>query len=72
ASTVYEAKNLDLTGWVRNCPDGSVEAVAEGSRKKLEDLIAWCQNGPSGARVRRVEVRWLDSNGEFEDFRVKR
>jgi acylphosphatase len=72
ASTVYEAQNLGLTGWVRNCPDGSVEAVAEGDRNKVEEWIAWCGRGPSGARVERVEVRWLAYNGEFQAFQIKR
>jgi len=72
ASTVYEAQNLGLTGWVRNCPDGAVEAVAEGARDKVEDLIAWCRHGPSGARVQSVDVEWLAFNGEFQDFRLKR
>jgi acylphosphatase len=72
ASTVYEAQNLGLTGWVRNCPDGSVEAVAEGDRKKIEEWIAWCGRGPSGARVDKVEVRWLPSRGEFQAFQIKR
>ena len=72
AATVYEAQNLGLTGWVRNCADGSVEVVAEGLPGKLEELIAWCRQGPSGARVHAVDVTWLDSSGEFHDFRIKR
>jgi acylphosphatase len=72
ASTVQEAQNLRLTGWVRNCLDGSVEAVAEGDRSKVEDLIAWCRRGPRGARVHSVDVNWLVFSGEFQDFRIKR
>jgi acylphosphatase len=72
ASAVYEAQNLGLTGWVKNCPDGSVEAVAEGDRSKVEDLIAWCRRGPRGARVQSVDVKWLAFSGEFQDFRIKR
>jgi len=72
ASTVQEAQNLRLTGWVRNCPDGSVEAVAEGNRSKVEDLIAWCRRGPRGARVQSVDVKWSAFSGEFPDFRIQR
>jgi len=72
ASTVYEAQNLSLTGWIRNCPDGSVEAVAEGEKNKVEDLIAWCRHGPRGARVQGVDVNWSAFSGEFQDFRIKR
>jgi acylphosphatase len=72
ASTVYTAQNLGLTGWVRNCPGGAVEAVAEGDQNKLDEWIAWCGRGPSGARVENVEVTWQAASGEFRDFRIKR
>jgi acylphosphatase len=71
ASAAYEAQNLGLTGWVRNCPDGSVEAVAEGDRNKIEDLIAWCRRGPKGARVETVEIKWSAFTREFQDFRIR-
>jgi acylphosphatase len=51
ASMLQEALQIDLTGWVMNRPDGSVEAVAEGSKAKLDELIAWCHRGPEGARI---------------------
>jgi acylphosphatase len=72
ASTVYEAQNLGLTGWVKNCPDGSVEAIAEGCRDKVEELIAWCRRGPSGARVENVAVDWQAAAYEFLTFQIKR
>jgi acylphosphatase len=72
ASAVYEAQNLGLTGWVRNCRDGSVEALAEGDRNKVEAWIAWCGRGPSGARVEKVEIQWLAYAGEFQAFQIKR
>jgi len=72
ASAAYEAQNLGLTGWVRNCPDGSVEAVAEGDKNKIENLIAWCRRGPRGAQVESVDVGWLRFRREFQDFRIKR
>jgi acylphosphatase len=72
ASIVYEAQNFGLTGWVRNCPDGSVEAIAEGGRDKVEELIAWCRRGPSGARVENVAVDWQAVAHEFLDFQIKR
>jgi acylphosphatase len=53
ASTVQEAHRLGVTGWVMNCPDGSVEAVAEGTRARIDELIAWCRRGPPGAQVHR-------------------
>ena len=72
ASTVYEAQNLGLTGWVRNCADGSVEAIAEGEKKRVDEWLAWCGRGPAGARVEKVDVRWLPYGGEFQAFQIKR
>lgn len=57
ASTREEARRLGLDGWVRNLPDGSVEAVFEGEAAALEAMLAWCRVGPPGARVSRVEVQ---------------
>jgi acylphosphatase len=51
-----EALTRDVAGWVHNCPDGSVEAVFEGSPQAVEQMIAWCRVGPPRARVDNVEV----------------
>ena len=51
-----EARRLGLRGWVRNLPDGRVEALAQGDPAKIGTFEAWCQRGPSHARVREVEV----------------
>lgn len=72
ASTLYEAQKLGLTGWVRNCPDGSVEAVAEGPREKIEALVTWCKHGPPGARVTDVNVRWEAPENTFSGFSIVR
>lgn len=72
ASTVQEAQKLRLTGWVMNCPDGSVEAVAEGAIAKLEEFIAWCHQGPDGARVTQVSVEWQVAQDAFREFSIKR
>ena len=72
ASTVEQATRLELKGWVRNCPDGSVETVAEGAKTKIESLIAWCRQGPPGAHVHNVHIEWEEFKGEFQDFRIRR
>jgi acylphosphatase len=72
ASTLQEAEKLGLTGWVMNCPDGAVEAVAEGAKHKLEELIAWCRQGPDGARVTQVDVRWETAENNFYSFSIRR
>ncbi len=72
ASTVEQANRLGLTGWVRNCPEGSVEIVAEGEKSAVEKLIRWCHQGPPGAHVHNVELQWQNPRGDFPDFRVRR
>ncbi len=71
-SAVEEAVRLRLSGWVRNCPDGSVEVVAEGPRQTIEDLIRWCHHGPPGAHVLNVQIQREDYKGEFENFHITR
>jgi acylphosphatase len=71
ASTLEKARQLGLTGWVMNCPDGSVEAVAEGTRSKLDELISWCHHGPPGAQVKKVHTIWESAKNTFDSFRIK-
>ncbi len=71
ANTREEASLLGLTGWVRNCWDGRVEAVFEGEREKVEKVIAWCKKGPPGAMVRDVETNWGQVTGEYETFSIE-
>jgi acylphosphatase len=71
ASALQQAQNLGLTGWVRNCSDGSVETIAEGPKVKLEELLAWCRRGPSGARVSHVDIHWETPEHAFHGFTIK-
>jgi acylphosphatase len=71
-STRVEATRLGLTGWVRNCQDGSVEAVAEGESAALEEFIRWCHRGPQAARVTDVVRSDAEPTGEFPSFIVER
>jgi acylphosphatase len=50
------ARDLGVAGWVRNRPDGDVEAVFEGPDDAVERLLAWCREGPAHAQVDRVDV----------------
>jgi acylphosphatase len=72
ASTRDEALRLGLTGWVRNEPDGSVTALAEGPRSALEALVQWARRGPPNARVDDLDVQWDEPTGEHDDFTVRR
>lgn len=69
-STRNEATRLNLTGWVKNRFDGSVELIAEGSREEVKKLIEWCHHGPPGARVTMVHEIKEDYTGEFDSFRI--
>ena len=72
ASTKKKAKKLGVYGWVRNRPDGSVEAVAEGHEEKVEALVQWAKSGPKLARVDNLEVHEEEVSGEFDEFEVRR
>jgi len=58
-----EAERLGLAGWVRNRPDGAVEAEAEGARDAVDALIAWAHRGPPAARVEGVTIAWRTPSG---------
>jgi acylphosphatase len=58
------ARSLRLAGWVRNAPDGSVEAAFEGEDERVESMVGWCRRGPRGARVDDVEVTWTEVQNE--------
>ena len=65
ASTQDKAKELEVTGWVRNLPDGRVEGTAYGSQEALRELQEWLKKGPMGARVEQVvveEVAWQEND----------
>ncbi len=71
ASTREEALRIGVTGWVRNLSDGSVEAVFEGEKKKVEEIVGWCHRGPSGAEVSGVDITWGKYRGEFSQFDIR-
>jgi len=71
SETQHEANRRNVSGWVRNTVDGRVEAVFEGEKKDVEELIDFCRRGPPGARVTKVDVRWENYTGEFRGFRIR-
>ncbi len=70
AFTRNTALSLGLKGWVRNMPDGRVEAVFEGDKDSIQDAIKRCYIGPAGARVEDIDVRWENELQDFVDFRI--
>ena len=67
-STQRKAQSLDVKGWVRNLPDGRVEAVFEGEEPAVKTVVDYCRHGPSAARVDDLEVRNENYVGEFSGF----
>ena len=71
ASAQNSARKLQLSGFVKNLPDGSVEVVAEGEEVLLNRFIEWCRKGPPGARVENVSVSWKDPENRFNGFGIR-
>jgi len=65
------AKELGLTGWVRNLSDGNVQVVAEGKRDSLETFLARLRQGPRSGRVEDVRFSWLGYQGSFDRFDIR-
>ncbi len=63
AWTQRQAETLKVAGWVRNCPDGSVEAHIEGDDKSVADMIERLRQGPSHARVEAIETSDVEPSG---------
>jgi acylphosphatase len=72
ASAQQEGMRLGLLGEVRNLPDGSVEAIVEGPKERIEEFVEWCKRGPPSAEVEDVRVRWSRALGEFRTFMIAR
>jgi acylphosphatase len=63
ATTVDKANEQDVDGWVKNLPDGRVEAVFEGIGDAVESMIDFCHDGPSRAHVKTVDVEYEEARG---------
>jgi acylphosphatase len=71
AATAEEAERIGgLTGWVRNLPDGRVEVLAEGERRAVEALVAYCRRGPRAARVDDLQLTWEPARGDLGPFDI--
>jgi len=71
ANTERKAVDLRVTGWVRNREDGSVEAIFEGPKNKINELINWCKNGQPYAKVKDMHVIWESYRNEFDNFEIR-
>lgn len=63
-----KANELELTGFVQNMPDGSIEAVFMGDKSSIEEIIKHCKKGPFLSNVENVEIEWKKPSKKFEDF----
>ncbi|MCX7591797.1 MAG: acylphosphatase [Kiritimatiellae bacterium] len=66
-----EAERLGVRGWIRNLPDGRVEAVAEGDEAAVDKFVAWCHQGPPHAKVVNVTVEIQPAGNEFKFFTIR-
>ncbi len=71
ASMKEVALRHGVTGWVRNLPDGRVEAVVEGPCDAVKKVVEWAHRGPPLARVERVDVTWEPYKGEYQGFTIR-
>jgi acylphosphatase len=65
------ALRLDVKGWVRNLPDGRLEAVFEGEEEPIQKLLEFCRRGPNQAVVTRFDIQWEPFVEEFSTFKVR-
>ena len=70
-NTKLLAQKLNLVGWVRNNPDGTVEAVFEGEESALNEMLKFCRIGPKAARVEKVKIKWEKATNEFKIFEIR-
>ena len=72
-STQDKARELKLTGWVKNIFTNAVEIVAEGDREKLSLFTGWLQLGPPNATIHKISIEWEESlDKEFSSFEIHR
>jgi len=71
SQTKHSADCHDVRGWVRNLPDGRLEAVFEGEKEGVQTLIEFCKHGPAGARVTNMDLTWEDYIEKFDKFQIK-
>jgi acylphosphatase len=69
-STMEKARDMGVSGWVRNLRDGRVEAVFEGEPGSVKEMVAWCRIGPPGSSVKDVQVSWGEQPENLKDFKV--
>lgn len=65
-----EAKKLNLAGYIKNLPDGKVEALLQGPESQINTFIEWAKEGSPGAKVDKVDIKWQNIGKEFPSFQI--
>lgn len=65
------ARQLKLTGWVKNLADGTVEVLAQGQEKELKKIISWIKTGNGYAEIKKIEEHWQQIDETINDFEIK-
>ena len=68
--TQHAAEQAGVSGWVKNRFDGTVEAVFEGEKEQVDQIIEWCRKGPPLSSVSNVSIRWESFTDEFPGFEI--
>jgi acylphosphatase len=69
-NTKRQAQSHDVYGWVKNLPDGRVEAVFEGEEDAVKAVVEFCKVGPKDASVSCIDVNWEPYREEFQSFAI--
>ncbi len=72
AHVQYSARQIGVTGWVRNVGYDTVEAIGEGEQAQLERFVQAVKTGPVGSQVDEAETEWQNATGEWSDFQMRR
>jgi acylphosphatase len=70
AETQRAAMDRKVNGWVKNRPDGTVEALFEGDEAAVNSILEWCWQGSRFSRVAHVEIQWGNFTGDFDRFEI--
>lgn len=70
-NTKNKAREVGVFGFVRNLPDGGVEAVFEGDKEKVEEMLKWTKEGPDYAQVDGHKINFEEYKGEFDSFEIR-
>ncbi len=70
ATCAERARSLGISGWVRNLPDGRVEAIFQGAEERVRSMVRWCHEGPPHAAVGEVRLVWEEPEPDQAGFGV--